>query len=282
MEIVGLPDYSRYRSKLLQCTEIYRITTPSDKEYIGKAVCFSGRVRKSKHGTQGRWRQHLSNRSTCALLKGQIKKYWDQLSNFKVEVILICPTKDEDYYERLMIQQFNTHYYKNPSGLNLEEGGTNGFKVSDETIQKRVESMKIAWKTREVRSPTDKTREEIRVTNLKNAIARREARFQLPPFIKPMIWKDDSKGFQIIGHPLLKDKKVSCKNPTNDDYQTLLRRAIEYLNTPPSTAFRKAPTLTRISNLQQLPIPQKLIKAYEIHNQYRFQGTWEKERHKEA
>jgi len=107
-------------------TGIYKITSPSEKIYIGQSV-----------NIRERWRQYKY--LNC---KGQIGLYNSFLKygidRHKFDIICICETEKlnelEKYYIDLF-QTFNTKY-----GLNLRDGGGNNGILSDETKRKISES----------------------------------------------------------------------------------------------------------------------------------------------
>ena len=123
--------------------EIYKITSPCGKIYIGQTKCLA--KRKDKFiiwGTIKRWKAHINEanslkREGCLKLNNCINKY--KAENFVVEVLLICDIEYLDYYESYMITEYNTMY---PNGLNLKTGGTNGIIFSKETKLKMSNSAK--------------------------------------------------------------------------------------------------------------------------------------------
>jgi group I intron endonuclease len=104
--------------------ELYKLTSPSGKMYIGI----------TSHTAEERFVQHCKNTSGCIALKGAIKKYGKE--NFTIDVLL----KADDWElmqlaEIETIEKLNT---KSPNGYNLTFGGDGryGFIVSDETRRK--------------------------------------------------------------------------------------------------------------------------------------------------
>lgn len=87
--------------------EIYKITSPCGKQYIGQAKCLAERKGKFiKWGTEKRWKTHIYEstlkKEGCVKLNRYINKYKSE--NFIVEILLICDLKDLDYYESFMIK----------------------------------------------------------------------------------------------------------------------------------------------------------------------------------
>ena len=118
--------------------EIYKITNiTSGKIYVGQAVShILNHKRYRPYGHEGRFRCHISEafstkKNQSHYLNNAIRKYG--VTDFVVELIECCETKDADERE--------THYIKNlnslfPNGYNLKNGG-NVFTHSDES-KKRV------------------------------------------------------------------------------------------------------------------------------------------------
>lgn len=262
VQFIGLPDYSLHKKELRYCTEIYLVTTPNGRQYIGQAQCFSGKTRSRRHGARARWNYHCSKKSTCRLLKHSINKYKHRLSEFTVEVILICKSHANDHEIRL-IKEYNTYHDDNPLGLNIEMGGGAGINVSPTALANRSVAIKKSWETRVKRNPDEEVKERIRVTNLLNAFAERK----LPAFIKKVPWEDTS-GYQVVSHPLLKDTKFSTKNVNDIDKH--LHRAIAFLESPPESKFRPEPTVRYMKHLRELGVDEKLIDRYQSATGYTF------------
>lgn len=117
--------------------EIYLITSPSGKRYVGQAntVCYKGKPR----GANKRWREHVAQGKSF-LLSAAIKKYGADA--FVRELLLTCPEKDADKMEDLAIVMYNT---LTPGGYNLRRGGRGGT-MSDESRRR----CKMAAKMRAV------------------------------------------------------------------------------------------------------------------------------------
>lgn len=110
MEQINLRDYC----------EIYCITSPSGKKYVGKALI--KRKDGRNRGTSGRWTSHVweANRykhKGCWLLNNAIRKYG--ADKFKVEAILSCHINDVSDYEIMFIEKYNT---LKPNGYNIALG----------------------------------------------------------------------------------------------------------------------------------------------------------------
>lgn len=110
---------------------IYKITSPSNKSYIGQ----------TKRTLKTRITTHASKHSTCTLLKKAIAKYgW---KNMKTEIILQCNNEDLPFYEKQMIQAYDTF---GPNGYNQTSGGEIGKEYTQEIRQKISDKLKEGWK----------------------------------------------------------------------------------------------------------------------------------------
>ena len=186
--------------------EIYCITSPSDKKYIGQCV---KKLSNGKNwGYIQRWRDHIrdsTGKNYCRLLNNAIKKYGSK--SFKIEVIKECNISELNYYEEYYIKLFNS---MTPNGYNLTSGGSNCFQ-SDETRQLKRESMigKNLGKTYPKRT---RNREE---DNL------------LPKYLRYYIDHTGKEGYRISHHPNIKDKSFFSKKIP---LETKLQLALDYLN----------------------------------------------------
>ena len=104
---------------------IYKLTSPSNKSYIGKTVqSFSVRMRG-----------HKDKNSNCTALKNAINKYgWDQMKREIVEENI--PEDQLNDREKYWIKTYNT---MTPHGYNLTDGGDGGL-LSDITKVRIEES----------------------------------------------------------------------------------------------------------------------------------------------
>ena len=101
--------------------------------------CYVGQTTRS---IEYRYKQHMSNGSTCTLLKRSIKKYGKD--NFTCTVLLECDNKDLAEYEKKYIKEYNA--FVEDGGLNLTRGGEVGKEYSQESIEKMRERGAQAWK----------------------------------------------------------------------------------------------------------------------------------------
>lgn len=187
--------------------EIYCISSPSNKKYVGQCVsCLSS---GKKWGYLNRWKQHIrdatNGKDYCRLLNNAIRKYKPE--NFTIELIKECEIKDLDYYENLYIEQLNT---MTPNGYNLTSGKTIS-RQSDETKELRRESM-IGKNLGKILNKRPRKRLED---------------LNLPKYLR--YYKDSSgkEGYRISHHPNLKEKSFVSKYTSMEDKLLL---AMEYLN----------------------------------------------------
>jgi hypothetical protein len=106
---------------------IYKITSPSNKIYIGKTINLKARQNRYKN---------LHCKGQAKLYRSLRKYGWEK---HKFEIIEECLQPELDNKEKYYIDLFNT--FNSEYGLNLKEGGQGG-KMSDETKKKISESNK--------------------------------------------------------------------------------------------------------------------------------------------
>jgi hypothetical protein len=187
--------------------EIYCVTSPSNKKYVGQCVKLlsSGK----KWGYKSRWKQHINDsingKNYCRLLNNAIRKYKPE--NFTIEIIKECEIKDLDYNENLYIEQLNT---MTPNGYNLTSGKTMS-RQSDETKELRRQNI-IGKNVGKV---------------LNKPLRQRPEDINLPKYLRS--YKDSSgkEGYRISNHPHLKDKSFVSKYVSMEDK---LQLAIIYIN----------------------------------------------------
>lgn len=91
---------------------LYRITSPSGKQYIGIT---------SMKSVKARWKEHVYtayNRNSSTVFSAAIRKYGKE--SFKIEVLLEAPWSVLNLLEPVAIDQFSTQH---PNGYNLMTGG---------------------------------------------------------------------------------------------------------------------------------------------------------------
>ena len=189
-----------------QIGEIYCITSPSNKKYIGQCV---KKLSSGKNwGYISRWKEHIrdsKDRNYCRLLNSAIKKYKPE--NFKLEILKECIIEELDYFEKYYIENYNT---MTPNGYNLTSGG-GVTRYSEETNKLKSISM-IGKNLGKRHSKRTRKREE---DNL------------LPKYLR--YYKDltGKEGYRISNHPNLKGKSFVSKYISIEDK---LQNALNYLN----------------------------------------------------
>ena len=186
--------------------EIYCITSPSNKKYIGQCVkeLSSGK----KWGYISRWKDHIRDSKTrnyCRLLNSAIKKY--EPDNFKIEVLKECDINELDYYESYYIENYNT---LSPNGYNLTTGGSVS-RQTEETSKLKSISM-IGKNVGKIYPKRIRKREEDNI---------------LPKYIRYYIDYTGKEGYRISNHPILKDKSFFSKYISLDEK---LQFALNYIN----------------------------------------------------
>lgn len=187
--------------------DIYKLTSPSGKSYIGQAKQVSGR---RKHGYTNRWKQHIyeanSQKDYCVVLNHSIRKYGHE--NFEVTLLGSYKLEELNDMEKYFISLHNS---MKPNGYNMTPGGSN-FKQSEETCEKRRQSMlgKNTGKrhNKRVRQNPDDN--------------------ELPKYVRRYNDKTGKSGYRISHHPQLKEKLFASKKITMEEKLTL---ALNYLTT---------------------------------------------------
>jgi len=187
--------------------DIYCITSPSGKKYIGQAKkkLSSGK----KWGYLSRWRDHIVDSKTknyCRLLNNAIRKYGHE--NLTVELIHECSVEELNDKEKYYISFYNT---LSPNGYNLTSGGSNS-KQSEETQMLKSKSM-IG-------------------KNVGKIFPKRKRKYDeddyLPKYVRCVRNKEGDKiGYMIQRHPVLKRRSFKNKKMTLEENYEL---ALNYLN----------------------------------------------------
>lgn len=191
----------------MEIGEIYCLTSPSNKKYIGQ--CVKNLSSGKKWGYINRWKQHIrdsiNGKDYCRLLNNAIRKYKPE--NFTIELIKECEIKDLDYYENFYIEQFNT---MTPYGYNLITGKTMS-RQSEETKELKRQSM-IGKNLGKVYDKRPRKRLED---------------LNLPKYVRYYTDSSGKEGYRISHHPILKEKLFVSKNLSMEDK---LQLALNYLN----------------------------------------------------
>jgi len=189
--------------------EIYCITSPSGKKYVGQCVKYLSNGKK--WGYLERWKEHIRDSRThnyCRLLNNAIKKYGSE--NFTLSIIIECDVNELNNYEEHYIKLYNT---LTPNGYNLTSGGK-VCKQSKETIALKSKSM--IGKNLGKEFP-----KRIRI---------REEDNSLPKYLRYYRDFTGKEGYRISNHPILKDKSFLSKKISMDEK---LQLAVNYLNDKP-------------------------------------------------
>lgn len=138
--------------------EIYSISSPSGKVYVGQ--CVQIRTNGRKHGTSERWKAHLYESSLvnpkkigCTFLNKAIQKYTAE--KMIVKIIEVCKVEDLDEREQFHIQELNTLA---PNGYNLTSGGQ-FTKVLHESTREKISEARKGSKA------SDETKEKMRIAH---------------------------------------------------------------------------------------------------------------------
>lgn len=191
----------------MELGDIYCITSPSGKKYIGQAVKYLKNGKK--WGYINRWKEHIRDSRTkncCRLLNNSIRKYGYE--NFKLELIKESIIDELDKYEQQYILEFNT---LSPNGYNLTYGGKT-CKQSEETQSLKRNSM-IGKNKGKIYPKRNRKREEDN---------------SLPKYIRHYRDNTGKEGYRISSHPTLKSKSFLTKSLTLEEKLLL---AIKYLQT---------------------------------------------------
>lgn len=144
--------------------EIYLITNKiNNKKYIGQTVSrlSSGR----KYGYKYRWNKHINDAKNfvddCKAFCNALRKYGKD--NFSIELLLFCNIKELDYYETKFIELYNTI---SPHGYNIENGGTNGKIMHQETKDKLSKYHRFLHISEENKDKILKAMEELNIKEI--------------------------------------------------------------------------------------------------------------------
>ncbi|AGE59601.1 GIY-YIG catalytic domain-containing endonuclease [Acanthocystis turfacea Chlorella virus OR0704.3] len=99
---------------------IYRLTSPSNKSYIGQTF----------RPIEKRFKEHQDPDSPCVAISRAIQKHgWDNMKKKWIEI----PDEDLNFYEEMLVALLGTLA---PGGYNLKEGGGNGKPC--EEVRKKI------------------------------------------------------------------------------------------------------------------------------------------------
>jgi hypothetical protein len=207
--------------KSTELGEIYKITCPDGKIYIGQCVSYLSNGKK--YGTHGRWLNHLAdsrrqNGGNCRRLNEAIRMFGENA--FIVETLLTTHISLLDFYEEITISLLNCTNIVH--GYNIRQGG-NHSRLSHQT--KQTMSFNRQVKPCFKQQHEQLTKEKISKTLINNVVRYNIDNKILPKYMKYINWKD-RQGYAIVSHPECKLKYfVSRKQTLEDQYN----RCIEFL-----------------------------------------------------
>ena len=189
----------------MEIGEIYCLTSPSGKKYVGQCVKYlsSGK----KWGYLSRWKEHIRDSKTknyCRLLNEAIRKYSPE--NFSIEIIKECNIEELNNFEEYYIKFYST---LTPNGYNLTTGGS-VCRQSEETKKLKQQSM-IGKNKGKIFAKRERKREEDN---------------SLPKYLRYYSDSSGKEGYRISNHPILKDKSFVGKKIS---LEIKLQLALTYL-----------------------------------------------------
>jgi group I intron endonuclease len=185
--------------------EIYIIWGPDGKVYVGQTIDTSIE----------RFKQHISEakkekETGCRKLNNALNCHGEE--NFKLEVLLACPSYLLVYYEDYYMTYYNS--LDKDSGYNLREAGNSG-KATIETTE-RQSLAQMGEKNHNFGKPrSDETKLLLSKINLEKAIRYSHLGELLPKYVKYILWSC-REGYQIVSHPKCKSKFFTIKKDGND------------------------------------------------------------------
>ena len=153
-----------------EMVDIYLITGPTGKRYVGQAKCVT--KQGLEHGTVGRFRQHCSGNKKFYINQA-IQKHGAE--NFKVETLATVDRVKADAAERFAIVAYNSLA---PAGYNLTTGGAGvGWYHNNEMVEKMSLRMTQEWASgkRDLVIP--------KIAKLATGRAHQKRKFELPLYI---------------------------------------------------------------------------------------------------
>jgi hypothetical protein len=167
--------------------EIYKITSPDGKIYIGQCVSYLSNGKK--YGTKGRWQTHRTdsrrkNGGSCRRLNEAIRNFGED--KFKIETILVTHVSLLDLYEELTISLFDST--KPDIGYNLRLGGNH----SRPSLETR-ELMRIKRLQYTLPPPSQETKNKISKTLIDNVVRTDQDGNTLPKYVKFIDWEESER-----------------------------------------------------------------------------------------
>jgi group I intron endonuclease len=173
--------------------EIYIIWGPDGKVYVGQTIDTSIE----------RFKQHISEakkdkETGCRKLNNALNCHGEE--NFKLEVLLACPSYLLVYYEDYYMTYYNS--LDKDSGYNLREAGISA-PLREETTQ--LMSVNRQIKPCFQQPHTEESKLLLSKINLEKAIRYSQTGDLLPKYVKYLKW-GCREGYQIVSHPALERK----------------------------------------------------------------------------
>ena len=182
--------------------QIYKLTAPNGKVYVGQTQCYKKRSGVWKPaGLQERWKQHQRDAlgatytGNCRHLVSSLRKYGP--STFQAEIIA---TVQKDKADQAEIDQIAEAGSLAPNGLNLREGGQ-GSAINEESRQRMRASALARRRTSEERVAMKEGR--------RAAIAARTGLPSLISISKANPKKGQAEGFRVA---IYSDRRVAVKS----------------------------------------------------------------------
>lgn len=196
---------------------IYKLTSPSNKCYIGQTI----------KSIEYRWKEHIYdannlNQDRCKCLNSAIRKYGE--TEFLIDKIIECNDDELNKYEEQYIQQYKSFV---PYGYNIKLGGSNG-KHSEETKLKISKALIGRERTLE---------------SLEKANEKKKNDNSLPMYICEFKKNNILVGYRICNHPNSKniEKKFISMQISLVEKRELAINYLNYLNSLENPLEKKEP-----------------------------------------
>jgi group I intron endonuclease len=207
---------------------IYKLTSPSNKSYIGQTTQI----------LEIRIKQHC-NKNSSPIIHAAIKKYG--INNFNIDILIECTDEQLDMYEKQYITLYNT---VEPNGYNIRDGGSNGKhsaaskeKMRQKKLGKnnpnfgkpRSDEFKLIMKQKKSGSNHHYFGKNL-TNEHKLKLSRSHKKEDIPMYLvrikeRPEIYHYG--GYAVVNHPVLKNKHFTSKKFTDEEKYQM---AFDYLN----------------------------------------------------
>jgi hypothetical protein len=198
--------------------EIYLITSPNGKNYVGQVRCYIlNRKKRIYKGTNGRWMQHISEafsnkKKQCWALNSAIKKYG--ANNFTVKRLMICALEKLDHYESIFIKTYNGLA---PKGYNLTPGGVSTI-VTDNVKKQISNTLKVYYS--DPINRLNQSKRQLAITHRNDYTRKNKCSFELPKYLT-YFERDGGKriGFAVNNYKTKKRYYFSTTDPESVEYK---------------------------------------------------------------